>query len=99
MSPFESKLHKSDVEREFSFEKELNLETQYNRCFRSLNETGVLEILPDQEHLGILGINGEPYPIPEYRDVLESLNKHEFIKNKIHQGFTELQLTPHSQSH
>jgi len=54
---------------ESALEKRLNLKAQYEACLKSLNETGVLEILPDKDALGIVGIDGVEYPLPSYQEV------------------------------
>ena len=54
---------------ESALEKRLNLRAQYEAALKSLNETGVLEILPDHDALGIVGIDGVEYPLPSYQEV------------------------------
>ncbi len=68
---------------------------EYARCVRALENTGVVAPLPKSEKLGVVGIDGNEYPMPteeQVRTLLED-NK-ELVDLKMHQGFTRLQLTP-----
>ena len=85
----------SKKEPEFSFEKALNLKNQYERYLKSLNESAVLQLLLKHEALGVIGIDGKEYPIPEYEKISEVMEANkEILQPKIEQGFTKLQLTP-----
>ena len=80
---------------ESALEKRLNLRAQYAVALKSLNETGVLEILPDKDALGIAGIDGVEYPLPSYESIKTKLLESEaWLSEKLDQGFTELTLVP-----
>ena len=88
LQPFESR-------REALAEK-LGLKAQWETQVKALNEAGVLEILPESEDLGIVGIDGKEYPIPTYEQIIESITpeKAEILEHKLEQGFSKLLLTP-----
>lgn len=62
---------KPPEEKETSFES--RLEQQYRQQIKTLNETGVLELLPEQDTLGIVGIDGNDYPIPKFESILSEI--------------------------
>lgn len=83
----------------------LKLQEQYERMYIALSETGITEILPDltmsnplEAEKGIIGIDGQEYPIPTYNQILERLSQNperlEIIETKISQGFNQLLLVP-----
>jgi hypothetical protein len=84
-----------EQQREALAEK-LKLREQYETQIKTLNETGVLEILPESQELGIIGIDGKGYPIPTYEQVLQRITpeKIELLDKKFEQGFTQLLLVP-----
>lgn len=87
--------HTKEAPPESQLEKEFHLKEQYKDQIRVLNETGVLELLPDTESLGILGIDGKEYPLPSYDSIRTSLEAHkEFFETKKAQGFEKLLLVP-----
>ena len=76
-------------------EQRLKLRKQYESLFVSLNTSGILELLPEKEALGVVGIDGKEYPIPEYETVVRIMQEQEpRLKEKIAQGFVKLQMTP-----
>jgi hypothetical protein len=84
-----------EIQREALVEK-LKLREQYETQVKTLNETGILEILPESQELGIVGIDGKPYPVPKYEEVLQRITpeKIELFTKKFEQGFTQLLLVP-----
>ena len=84
-----------EIQREALVEK-LGLKAQWEAQVKALNEAGVLEILPESEDLGIVGIDGKEYPIPTYEQILQSITpeKAEALEQKLEQGFSKLLLTP-----
>jgi len=71
------------------------LKEQYNSQLKLLSQVGVLEILPEIGKLGIVGIDGEEYPFPEYEEILSRIdNKVDIIKTKREQGFEKMIITP-----
>jgi hypothetical protein len=84
-----------EQQREALAEK-LKLREQYEQQIKTLNETGVLEILPESQELGIIGIDGKGYPIPTYEQILQRITteKVELLTKKFEQGFTQLLLVP-----
>lgn len=72
----------------------LDIEAQYNQRFDSLRSAGVIEKLKSGEY-GIIGINGQEYPIPTIDQVKDQIiEKEAILKPKIEQGFTQIILTP-----
>jgi hypothetical protein len=84
-----------EQQREALAEK-LKLREQYEQQIKTLNETGILEILPDSQELGIIGIDSKGYPIPTYEQILQRITpeKLELLDKKFQQGFTKLLLVP-----
>jgi len=80
----------------------LNLKEQYLDQVKVLYQSGILENLaptPDRPtpEMGIIGIDGQEYILPDYEDLLERLKDpetRELVKNKAEQGFVKLQITP-----
>jgi hypothetical protein len=84
-----------EQQREALAEK-LRLREQYEQQIKTLNETGVLEILPETQELGIIGIDGKGYPMPKYEEILTRITREkiELLDKKFQQGFTKLLLVP-----
>ena len=85
------------IEKAIDLEQWLSSEfqTQYETKAKILNQTGLLEILPESQDIGILGIDGKEYPFPEPETIEQELRKHrEFYETKMAQGFTELEIVP-----
>lgn len=78
------------------FCERLKLKDQWEAQVKALNETGVLELLPESQDIGVIGIDGKEYPIPTYQDILARITpeKLEFLAKKMEQGFSKLQLIP-----
>jgi hypothetical protein len=89
------KLSSFEQQREALAEK-LKLREQYEQQIKTLNETGVLEILPESQELGIIGIDGKGYPMPKYEEILARITREkiELLTKKFEQGFTQLLLVP-----
>jgi len=53
------------------------LEREYTRCVTALNKVGIPVLLPKSESNGVIGIDGNEYPIPTLEQVRElfALNK------------------------
>ena len=84
-------------EKPFDLENWLALEfkTQYETKAKILNRLGLLEILPEKQEIGILGIDGKEYPFPEMEVIEQEFRKNkELFETKMAQGFTELEITP-----
>jgi hypothetical protein len=88
-----------EQQREALAEK-LKLREQYEQQIKTLNEIGILEILPDSQELGIVGIDGKGYPIPTHEQILQRITpeKVELLTKKFEQGFTKLLLVPFAMS-
>jgi hypothetical protein len=84
-----------EQQREALAEK-LKLREQFETQIKTLNETGILEILPESQELGIIGIDSKGYPIPNYDEILARITpeKIELLTKKFEQGFTQLLLVP-----
>ena len=71
------------------------LEKEYARTITALNRTGILTLLPRSENLGVIGIDGKEYPVPNQEQLQEVFTRNkELVDRKMRQGFTQLQLTP-----
>lgn len=59
-----------------------------------------MEILPESQDIGVVGIDGKEYPIPKYEDILSRITpeKMEILEKKAKQGFTKLLLVPTAMS-
>jgi hypothetical protein len=83
-------------EQEFSFENwvEHDVKKQYEEQVAIFHEVGLLEFFPEKQAMGIVGIDGREYPIPEIKQVQDYLreNKKKY-EEKVKQGFTELSMT------
>jgi len=75
--------------------KTLRLEKEYARTITALNRTGILTLLPRSENLGVIGIDGKEYSVPNQEQLNEVFTRNkELVDSKMRQGFTQLQLTP-----
>jgi hypothetical protein len=88
-------LQSFEQQREALVEK-LKLREQYETQFKTLNETGVLELLPGSQEIGIVDIKGQECPIPKYEEILAKITPEqlELLEQKAEQGFTKLLLVP-----
>src|SRR3989344_5641063 len=74
---------------------EQELKTQYETQAKALNQAGILEILPNKEEIGVLGIDGKEYPIPTQEAIAELLRQNpEKYQAKIEQGFSQILMVP-----
>jgi hypothetical protein len=75
--------------------KKFNLEKEYARTIIALDRTGILTLLPRSENPGVVGIDTKEYPVPTREQVQEIFARNkELVDLKMHQGFTQLQVTP-----
>lgn len=71
------------------------LPKQYEEKVKILKKLRILEILPEAEDVGLVGIDGKEYPLPEMEEIHEAIEKNkEIFEAKMKQGFTELQIIP-----
>ena len=75
------------------------LETEFNEQYESqvkiLQRLGLVNLLPDAEKMGIVGIDGKEYPVPSKEDIIREIKSNpEKYETKMRQGFTKIQLTP-----
>ncbi len=84
-----------EIQRE-SLAERLKLKDQWESQIRVLNEAGILEILPESQELGVIGVDGQQYPIPEYSDVLNQLTPEnlELLEAKQEEDYNKLIITP-----
>lgn len=82
-------------------ELKLNLRSQYESLRRAFNEAGILQILPSEGELGIVGIDPEhpdmarEYPLPSLESIQAKIKERaEELEVKVNQGFTKLLLVP-----
>ena len=86
-------------EQPFEFEKWLSSELpkQYEEKIKILNKLGVLEILPKAKDIGIVGIDGKEYVLPEMEEIKKKIAENkEIFEIKMKQGFTDLNIVPFS---
>jgi len=68
---------------------------EYARCVDLLRCTGILTHLPKSGSFGVIGIDGEEYPIPTQEQIEELFAlQSELVSRKVPQGFDHLELTP-----
>ena len=68
---------------------------EYNRCFNELKNSNIISILPKSETFGVIGIDGNEYPIPTQQQVLELfVHNSILVERKVKQGFNCLELIP-----
>ena len=99
-----SKIESPDVNSEAleALAERLDLKKQYLAQVKVLYQSGILEnFAPTPERptpeMGIVGIDGQEYILPDYEAILDRLKDpetRELIEKKVAQGFTKLQLTP-----
>jgi len=71
------------------------VESEYGRCVRALNQSGILSPLSRSESLGVIGIDGKEYPVPTQQGVVKLFDHNrELVARKVPQGFDRLELTP-----
>ncbi|MEK7159671.1 MAG: hypothetical protein AAB766_04200 [Patescibacteria group bacterium] len=91
-------MEKIKAEKEKSFLDNW-LETEFNEQYESqveiLQRLGLVNLLPDSEKMGIVGIDGKEYPVPSKEDIIREIKSNpEKYETKMKQGFTKIQLTP-----
>jgi hypothetical protein len=71
------------------------VEAEYARCVTGLSRTGILTHLPKSGSAGVIGTDGEEYPLPTGDQVADlfDLNRN-LVESKVPQGFDRLELTP-----
>ncbi len=82
--------------------EKLQLKVQWESQVKTLNETGVIDILLDCQDIGVLGVDPhdstkiKEYPIPTYEEILSQITPEQLqiLELKESQGFTKLLLTP-----
>lgn len=74
----------------------LGILEQYKKQTEILEEIGILQDLPESQRPGVIGINGQEYPLPDLIEISLGLTKEkiEIIKQKAKQGFTKLMMVP-----
>lgn len=71
------------------------LDNEYARTIDALKRTGILNRLPGSNDLGVVGIDGEEYPVPTMQQVVDLFAQNaELVERKALQGFDRLELTP-----
>ncbi len=84
-----------EIQRE-AFAERLNLKEQWESQVKILNEVGILEILPESQELGIIGIDGQEYPVPDFQEIMSRITPEqmEVLEKKNEQGFNKMLITP-----
>jgi hypothetical protein len=71
------------------------VEREYALCVSALERTGILTLLPSSGSLGVIGVDGDEYPIPTQEQVVELFaHNRELVARKVPQGFDRLEMTP-----
>ncbi len=71
------------------------VEKEYGRCLNSLVRVGAVSLLPREESLGVIGLDGEEYALPTPQEVTHLFDRNKnLVEEKMRQGFTRLQLVP-----
>ncbi|TAK96634.1 hypothetical protein EPO05_01340 [Patescibacteria group bacterium] len=69
------------------------LRKKYDSEIQILTQNGLLETFPTGEQ-GITGIDGVEYPFPTFSQITKQLQARPELREKMQQGFTQLQITP-----
>lgn len=94
-------------EREFGvalqileLEKRMDFTYEYTQQVGLLERIGILETLRISGKRGIMGINGQEYPIPSIAEIAKTISKEkgDFLVKKFEQGFDSLMIVPFAQS-
>jgi hypothetical protein len=84
-----------DVENTLHSEQVFPVEAEYAHCAAGLKNTGIVTLLPKSGTLGVIGIDGNEYPLPTKQQVAEIFtHNRDLVDKKVHQGFGRLELTP-----
>lgn len=76
-----------------------SVEREYARCVVGLERAGILMALPKSERMGVVGVDGEEYPVPTREEVVELFARNgELVGVKLGQGFDRLEFTPMAMS-
>ncbi|MBI9047172.1 MAG: hypothetical protein JEZ06_21980 [Anaerolineaceae bacterium] len=68
---------------------------EYTRCVRAIKRANMLSNLSKPKTIGVIGIDGEEYPIPSLKQVTLLFDQNrELVRKKMSQGFDRLELTP-----
>ncbi len=71
------------------------VDTEYARCVAALEHTGLLTRLTHSDSMGVVGIDGNEYPLPTQEQVGAIFaHNQELVGRKVAQGFDRLALTP-----
>ena len=71
------------------------IKKQYNEKLEILKNNKIIEKLPKCKEWGIIGIDGQEYPVPNLSDIRQEIRKNqEFFKLKMSQGFTQIEIVP-----
>src|SRR3990172_7307067 len=80
---------------ESGLEQDLNLKEQYDSVTQLLERTHLLQELPTLKTLGIIGLDGQEYPLPSYRTLQERIQlREQALTLKANQGFKRLLIVP-----
>jgi hypothetical protein len=70
-------------------------EAEYARAMAVLIRTRILVSLPSSRRPGVIGVNGQEYPVPDLAALQAVFRRNsDLAEQKMQQGFTELLLTP-----
>lgn len=79
----------------FDYWLDTEAKKQYMDQVKTLNRIGLLDILPEAEAKGVVGIDGKEYPVPSWADIKKEMESDkEKYDTKRQQGFVKLQITP-----
>src|SRR3989344_6570550 len=73
----------------------LKIKEQWETQVRTLDKLGILEIFPESKDLGIRGVDGKEYPVPNAEAIEARLAANqELVARKMEQGFTKMLIVP-----
>lgn len=77
-------------------ERDIDLKNQYASQVKILQELELIWQLPNCGQFGILGVDGQEYPIPDFTELplILSKEKAQNIREKVSQGFNKLLIVP-----
>lgn len=72
-----------------------SLEKEYARAITALKQTGISALLPHSGNSGVIGIDGNEYPVPTQEQAVKLFaHNRELVGRKVRQGFNRLEVVP-----
>ena len=81
--------------QKLNLQESVYIEKDYERCASALTSSDIVEKLPKSNALGVIGIDGNEYPIPTQAQVTNLVQANAgLVARKRAQGFRRLELSP-----